>query len=98
MDTCPAYRAAPPPRPAPRPCRRHPWPRSQRRSGTRPRPPTRSPGVRLARAAADLRLAVVLVQHRDEVDADLLRARRLALTHVGARAEVVLHHVDHALG
>jgi len=42
-------------------------------------------------------LAVVAVHHGDEVDADVLRTRRLTLAVVGARPEVLLHGLDHRL-
>ena len=45
----------------------------------------------------ELRLAVVAVHQGDEVDRDLLRARRLALAVVRARAEVLVHRLDHRL-
>ena len=46
-------------------------------------------------AVLELRLHVVAVEEGDEVDADLLRARLLALAVVGAGAEEALHHLDH---
>ena len=54
-------------------------------------------GKRLADEAAllELRLDVVAVHQRDEVDRDRLRARGLALAVVRARAEVRLHRLDH---
>src|SRR5262249_54514887 len=42
-----------------------------------------------------LRLEVVAVHQRDVVDRDRLRARGFALGVVRARAEVLLHRVDH---
>ena len=47
------------------------------------------------RAVLELGLHVVAVHERDEVDRDLLRARRLALAVVRARAEPPLHLLDH---
>ena len=49
-------------------------------------------------AVLDLRLDVVAVHVGDEVDRDLLRARLLALAVVRARAEELLHRVDHVDG
>src|SRR5690606_5296817 len=49
-------------------------------------------------AVLDLRLDVVTVHHGDEVDRDRLGTGHLALAVVGARPEVLLHHLDHALG
>ena len=49
-------------------------------------------------AVLDLGGAVVGVHQRDHVEGDRLRARRLALAVVGARAEVLLHRLDHRLG
>jgi len=46
-------------------------------------------------AVLELRLDVVAVQEGDEVDADLLGARGLALAVVGAAPEQLLHGVDH---
>src|SRR5690242_637624 len=46
-------------------------------------------------AVLELRLDVVAVQEGDEIDADLLGARRFALAVVGAAAEQLLHRVDH---
>src|SRR5690606_38646099 len=46
-------------------------------------------------AVLELRLQVVAVHQRDEVDGDRLRARGLALAVVGAGTEEVLHGVDH---
>ena len=59
---------------------------------------TPSYGKRLADEAAllELRLHVVAVHQRDEVDGDRLRARGFALAVVRARAEVGLHRLDHA--
>ena len=54
-------------------------------------------GLREQPAVLQLRLDVVAVHQRDEVDRDLLRARRLALAVVGAGAEVLLHGLDHGL-
>src|SRR6478735_1722406 len=51
-----------------------------------------------ALAVLELGLEVVGVHQRDHVDADRLRAGRLALAVVGARTEVRLHRVDHGLG
>src|SRR5438270_2411550 len=48
-------------------------------------------------AVLDLRLAVVAVHVGDEVEADLLRTRRVALAVVRARAEPALHLLHHAL-
>src|SRR3712207_5819839 len=52
-------------------------------------------------AVAHRRLDVVAVELRDELDADLLRARRLALVVIGAGAEALGvhlgHHLAHAL-
>src|SRR5690606_9952564 len=63
-------------------------------------PPAGSADLLLAEppAVGELRLQVVAVHHRDEVDRDLLRARFLALAVVGAGAEVLLHGLDHGLG
>ena len=49
-------------------------------------------------AVLALGLDVVAVGVRDEVERDLLRARFVALAVIGARAEVVLHGLDHVLG
>src|SRR3954471_16614390 len=46
--------------------------------------------------ATDGRADPIFVQHRDEVHADLFRADRLALAHVGAGPEpFLLHLADH---
>src|SRR5690606_41967363 len=62
--------------------------------------PSASADLLLAQAPAvdQLRLEVVAVHHRDEVDGDLLRAGLLALPVVRARTEELLHLLHHRLG
>src|SRR5690606_10722767 len=68
-------------------------PRPQREQARR-RPPSSTAELL---AVLELGLQIVGVHHGDEVDRDRLRARGLALAVVRARAEVLVHRLDHQL-